>query len=441
MFEQAYDTKIDFCSPDEIREFQFKRLQKVINYVYARSIFYRDKFKKANLVPEDIKTLNDIRKIPITTKEDLRIRNWDFVCVPRESWADMFVTSGVTGKQIYFPLTKGDIEENAKQQAKFWQTLGVRKEDMVQLTLPMGSAMWCAGLLWWLGNFVNGTCVLRFGPGRTGAQIRNMRLLKPTILCGTSSFLIKLGFAASSCLEEIKPRLLICTGENILSEDLKKNALGRRLSEAWGGIPIRSVYGSTEGARCCECETGQGYHTLPEVGFIEIVDPVTYKVLKPGETGMLLFTRFSIEGLPLLRYAIGDITFMIDEKCGCGRNTPRIGPILGRVDDRMKINGVNVFPSAVEEIVLRIPQVSQYYLEVYMSDNFRDKLRVYISSDQVEYERVPGKLSAIVEEKIRSMLGVRVEVIFQKLDEILRKVMPHGTIKPLKFFDLRKKMG
>ena len=440
MFEQAYDMKIDFCSPGEIRKFQFKRLQKVINYVYAKSIFYRDKFKKVNLAPEDIKTLEDIQKIPITTKEDLRIRNWDFVCAPRESWVDMFVTSGVTGKQIYFPLTKGDIEENAKQEAKFWKILGARKEDVVQLTLPMGSAMWCAGLLWWLGNFVNGTCVLRFGPGQTDAQIRNMQLLKPTILCGTSSFLIKLGFAASGCLEEIKPRLLICTGESILSEDLKKNALGRRLNEAWGGIPIRSVYGSTEGARCCECEIGQGYHTLPEVGFIEIVDPVTYKVLKLGETGMLLFTRFNIEGLPLLRYAIGDITFMIDEKCKCGRNTPRIGPILGRIDHQMKIKNVKVFPSAVDEIILGIPQVSQYYLEAYADDNFMDKLRVYISSDEVEYEGGPNKLIAMVSEKLKSALGIRIEVIFQGSDEILRKVMLPDKTKALKFFDLRRKI-
>lgn len=440
MLEQAYDTKIDFRSIEEIRRFQFKRLQKVINYVYANSIFYRDKFKKANLVPEDIKTLDDIQKIPITTKEDLRARNWDFVCAPRESWVDMFATSGATGKQIYFPLTRGDIEENAKQQAKLWQILGARKEDVVQLTLPMGSAMWCAGFLWWLGNFINGICVLRFGPGQTDAQIQNMQLLKPTILCGTPSFLIKLGLAAGGCLEEIKPRLLICTGENILSEDLKKNALGRRLSEVWQGVSVHSVYGSTEGARACECEIGQGYHILPEVGFIEIVDPATYKVLKPGEVGMLLVTRFNIEGLPLLRYAIGDITFIIDEKCKCGRNTPRIGPILRRIDHQMKIKDVKIFPSVVGEIILGIAQVSQYYLEAYTDDNFMDKLRVYISSDEAEHEGNFNKLITMVSEKLKSMLGVRIEVIFQGSDEILRKVMPPDRIKALRFFDLRRKI-
>lgn len=435
-----HNAQSDFLSRDRIRALQFSKLKETIKYAYAESKFYRQMFMNLNIAPNDIKTLEDLQRIPITTKDDLRERNWDFITVSRDDWVDCFATSGTTGKPIYLPCTKEDLRRIASLTAKSFQIAGVKKEDIIQFTLPMGIAMWIAGLGFWLGNFVNETCTLRMGPGSIDAQIQNMLLLKPTILLGTPSFLINLGTAArkSKHFSEIKPRLLLITAENILTRDLKRNLLGRRLIESWDGISVYSGFGSNEMQGVgFECEAKQGHHMPAEDILFEIVEPKTYKPLKDGEEGILVITHLGVKGLPLIRYAHGDITFKISERCKCGRTTARIGPILGRIDQQLKIKGVNLYPSAVEEVILGIPEVKQYYLEAYTDENLMDRLRIYFSS--AESALPIDRLTIVIKEKIKSILGINVEVTYEKPEIILQKSLPSGSRKAYKFRDLRRR--
>ena len=440
LFRKMYKTQLDFLPIDEIRKLQFRKLRETIEYAYAKSKFYKAMFRKLKIAPKDIKTIEDIQRIPITTKDDLREKNFDFVTVSRDDWVDCFATSGTTGKPIYLPCIKEDLKRIANLTAKAFQIAGVKKEDIVQFTLPMGTAMWIAGLGFWLGNLVNETCTLRMGPGNIDAQIQNMLLLKPNILLGTPSFLINLGIVArkNKYFDEIRPRLLLITAENILTSGLKRNLLGKRLIEAWGGVPVRSGFGSNEMEGVgFECEAEVGHHIPAEGIFFEIVDPKTYKVLKDGEEGMLVITHLGVRGLPLIRYAHGDITFKISKKCNCGRTTARVGPIVGRIDQQLKIKGVSIYPSAVENVILNIPEVNQYYLEAYTDENFTDRLRIYFSV--AESTLSINRLTILIKEKIKSILGINVEVIYEKPEVILQKSMLPGNRKASKFRDLRRR--
>jgi len=440
LFRKMYNVQLDFFSIDEIRKLQFRKLKETIEYAYAKSKFYKEMFKKLKISPKDIKRIEDIQRIPITTKDDLRERNFDFVTVSSDDWVDCFATSGTTGKPIYLPCTKEDLKRIANLTAKSFQIAGVKKEDIVQFTLPIGTAMWIAGVGFWLGNLVNETCTLRMGSGNIEAQIQNMLLLKPTILLGTPSFLINLGIVAgkNKYFDEIRPRLLLITAENILTSDLKRNLLGKRLIEAWGGVPVRSGFGSNEMEVVgFECEVEEGHHIPAEGIFFEIVDPKTHKVLKDGEEGMLVITHLGVKGLPLIRYAHGDITFKIFKKCKCGRTTARIGPILGRTDQELKIKGVNIYPSAIEEVILGIPKIDRYYIEAYTDENLMDRLRIYLSPTESALS-ING-LTTTVREKIRDILGINVEVIYEKPKVILQKSMLPGSRKASKFRDLRRR--
>lgn len=440
LFRKIYNVQLDFLPIGEIRKLQFRKLRETIEYAYEKSGFYKGMFRKLKMTPEDIKTIEDIQRIPITTKDDLREKNFDFVAVSRDNWVDCFATSGTTGKPIYLPCTKEDLKRIANLTAKTFQIAGVKKEDKVQFTLPIGIGMWIAGLAFWLGNLINETCTFRIGPGNIDAQIQNMLLLKPTILLGTPSFLINLGNLArnNKYFYEIRPRLLLITAENILTGDLKRNLLGKRLVETWDGVAVRSGFGSNEmEAVGFECEAEVGHHIPAESIFFEIVEPKTHKVLKEGEEGMLVITHLGVKGLPLIRYAQGDVTFKIIEKCKCGRTTPRIGPILGRIDQQLKIKGVNIYPSAVEDVISGIPEINQYYLEAYTDENLMNRLRIYFSV--AESSLSINKLTILIKEKIRSILGINVEVIYEKPEVILQKSMLPGSRKPSKFRDLRRR--
>lgn len=441
MFKKTYNSKIDFLNSENVKGFQLIKVKETIQYAYKNSKFYRNLFKKLNISPNDIRVLGDIEKIPITTKEDLRKKNWDFVAAPRSSWVDCFSTSGTTGEPIFLPCVIEDLERIAMLTAKSFKVAGVKKGDVIQMTLPMSTAMWIAGLGFWLGNIVNGNCTLRIGPGFVDSQIKIMQLLRPTIVIGVPSFLIKLAYAARKVkdFKKIKPRLILITAENIIKEDFNRNALGKQLGDIWDGVAIRSGFGSNEmEAVGFECDQEHGHHMSSEAIFFEVVDPNTHRVLKDGEKGMLVITHLGVKGMPLIRYSQGDITFKISQRCRCGRTSNRIGPILGRIDQQIKIKGVNIYPSAIEEILLDFSEIGQYYIEVSSDGHFRDRISIYFSIE--ERSRCYSKdLIYKIKDRIRSMFGVGVDVFMRKSQEILKQTMPSDSRKPKRFFDMRKR--
>ena len=433
---------LDYASERKIRQFQTRKIREVVHYVYSHSKFYQRLFKREGLKPSQIKSLKDLEKIPLTTKDDLRKKNFDFVCAPHKEWADLFTTGGTTGLPVYLPQTKNDLSRTAWAEERTLRIAGIKKEDLVQFNMPMSTAMWGAGLSYWMGYQLIGAGVLRSGPGFAEQQIQNMERLKATVIHSQSSFLIRLGLMAKEkgVMKRLKIRLLLAGLENILNEDFSRNELGKKLEEVWKGCRVCAVYGNSESASPVnECQAESGYHLTSEFCYLEIVDSKTGKVLPPGEKGMMVITPFNLEGLPLLRYALGDVSFIIEGRCKCGRTAPRLGPILGRTDDMMKIKGVIVYPSGIEDIILSVKEVSSYYIEVDKDKNFMDQVRVYAAPKRELSKDEKERLSEEINYAIKSKLQISAKVTLRSPQEIQEKVMPKGSTKPKKFWDLRSK--
>lgn len=430
--------ELDYSDEETLKKFYFAKLKKVIDYVYNNSKFYHNFFKKNKIDPHKIKSIKDFQKIPFTYKEDLRKNNFDFICVKKEKWVDVFATTGTTGERIYFPLTSSDLSRTAYAEYRCLKIAGVKEDDIVQFTYPMSTAMWGAGISYYLGYQLIGACVLRYGPGSAEEQVENIQRLSATVVHAQAGFLAKLGQIAweRKIMKKLKVRLVLPAIENLLNEDLKRNDLGKEIEKIWKYARLCAVYGNTESASPLkECEYKMGYHITPEFCYYEVVHPETGEVLPYGEKGVLVITPLDIEGLPLLRYYLGDISFLISGKCKCRRTAPRLGPILGRVDEMMKIKGVIVYPQAIENILRSIKEIEDYYIEIERED-YIDKLKVYLSLKEGEDEReIVEKTNNVLKAK----LNITGEIFIKTNKEIQEKISSVSSAKIKRIFDLRKK--
>lgn len=448
---------LDYEGEKKIKEFQLKEVKRQIIYCYKNSIFYKTIFDKNKIKPTDIKKLSDLQKIPLTTKEDLRQNNFDFICAKKEKWTDVFATTGTTGERIYFPQTCNDLSRTAYAELRCLTIAGIKPSDVVQFTYPMSTAMWGAGISYYLGYQLIGTCVLRYGPGAAEEQIENINKLGATVVHAQAGFLAKLGMLAKekNIMDKLKVRLILPAIENLLQEDLSRNELGKQLESIWNTSRLCAVYGNTESAAPInECEYKMGYHITPEFCYYEVLDSQNYKPVAPGEKGVLVITPLRVEGLPLLRYNLGDISFLISGKCKCKRCAPRLGPILGRQDDMIKIKGVAIFPQVIEQEIVKIKEIDEYYIEVYKDEYYTDKIKIYLSikDENLSGETPdlpvgqPSRLSRGVfseqtdelKNALKSKLNITAEMEIKSKEEILSKIQPESTAKVKRFYDRRK---
>ena len=266
-FITKYNKKFDFLTLDNIRALQFRKIKENVKCAYKNSMFYKQLYDKAQISTYKINSFSDFTRLPIITKHDLRKFNWDIPAIKKNDWIDISVTSGTTGEPIYLPWSKRDFQRLAYISSILHHTAGLNKKDIVQITYPMGAGMWIAGLHNWLGLYQNGICSLRFGPGFICAQLENMLALKPNVILGSPSFLVRLGTAAqqNKIINKIKPRLICVSGENILRNNFKYNELGKKLTKIWKGVTVKPVYGASEGPICGTlCDGGKGYHIPSE---------------------------------------------------------------------------------------------------------------------------------------------------------------------------------
>ncbi len=442
MFEFAAYPELDFLCEEEIKKFQLKQIKKTVDYCKKHSKYYQGALKDISV--EEIRNLEDYSKvIPITKREELAKKNWDFVAAEKRLWRDILVTTGTTGSPIYIPITENDICAIAGGKKRQYTIAGVTEEDTIQITMPMSVRMWSAGLSAWLGNLAIGGCSLRFGPGFTQQQIECMEALGTTVLVGIPSYLLKIGETVkeSKKFDNLKIRLVYGGGEGITNEDLSSNILGKKLKQAWGkNIRITNMYTATEVLSIAqECDAKQGYHLISDMCYCEVVDFDSYQPVKPGEKGLVVLTPFNIEGVPLLRYAIGDISFFAGGQCPCGRSTPRLGSILGRTDDMVRIKGARIYPGKLEEIISLQKGIDNHYIEAYTDQTFQDQLRITIATASIgkdEFTLLADKIKNIVKER----MNVNVEVIIKPYAEILEKTSPlREGGKERRFFDLRQK--
>lgn len=363
-----------------MRKGQFELFQKMLINVSQNSPFYKGKFAKSGTNVNEIKSFDQIKNLPFTTKEELRdAYPLGLQAVPDEKIIRIHSSSGTTGKPIIIPYTAQDVEDWAVMMARSFEIAGITPLDRIQIT--PGYGLWTAGIGFQAGAEKLGAMAVPMGPGNTDKQLQMMMDLKSTVIIGTSSYALVLA-------EEVEKRGI---RSNI---KLRKGVIG---SERWGekmrqriknelNIEIYDIYGLTEiygPGIAIDCACHEGMHYYDDFLYFEIIDSRTGEVLPEGETGELVITTLRKEGAPLLRYRTRDLTRIIPEKCKCGLSYPRIDRIIGRTDDMVKVKGVNIYPGQIDEILREVDGVSSEYQIIIDHINGKDvmTLKVEYNSD------------------------------------------------------------
>lgn len=344
---------------EEMRRLQSERLVKMVKHVYEDSTYYRKRMDECGVKPEDIRSIDDITKLPFTTKQDLR-DNYPFnlFCVPMEKIVRLHASSGTTGKPIVAGYTREDLEMWSEVTARSLMAAGVTSKDIMQVSYGYG--LFTGGLGAHDGGTLIGASIVPTSSGNTEKQIALMHDFGSTVLACTPSYALYLAETiAKSGLDINDFKLRV----GVFGAEPWTNSMRKEIEEKLH-LKAYDIYGLTE--MCgpgvgCECECQCGTHLWEDHFYPEIIDPVTLQPVAPGEKGELVFTNLTKWGMPMIRYRTRDLTSLIYEKCECGRTAVRMNKILGRSDDMLIIRGVNVFPSTVESIILEFPECEPYY--------------------------------------------------------------------------------
>lgn len=424
--------ELAFKSPSEIREHQTRLLRAQIEWVLENSPFYREHLEGMDV--GSIFSLEDLSSFPITTKEDLQQRNMDFLCVDQEKIIDYMTTSGTTGDPITFVATEKDLQRLADNELASFLCAEGSKQDIYQLMLTL-DRRFMAGMAYFLGLRKLGAGIIRVGPGNMLLQFDTIRRTSPTVLVTVPSFLLKLIEYAEEHqidLSETSVKSAICIGEPIRDSQFQLNKLGHRINSKWD-IKLYSTYASTEmGAAFTECSAGKGGHLNPEMIVVEFLDAQNSPVA-PGELGEVCITSLGVEGMPLVRFKTGDICCHFTEKCSCGRNTIRLGPIVGRQNQMIKYKGTTLFPPAFYEILNEIDEVENYIVLVSTNSIDTDDIQVLIGSDAPS-----STLEKMIKDHFRARLRVAPSIRFMDPGEVKKMQFPDMSRKALTFIDKRK---
>jgi phenylacetate-CoA ligase len=427
--------EIQTLSPSEVKELQERKLQELISYVNTNSRFYKERFAQFGIDYSEIKTLHDLQKIPVTTKDDLYQRNNDFICVDPEKIIDYVTTSGTLGDPVTFVLTDKDLERLAYNEHMSLACAEGSNKEIYQLMTTI-DRRFMAGMAYFLGLKRMGAGVIRVGNGMPEFQWDTIKRLKPTVAIAVPSFLLKLiEFAEHNGIDyrESSLRKVICIGEPIRNEDFSYNTLGKRISEKWP-LKLFSTYASTEmGAAFTECSEGKGGHHNPELLITEFLDDQNLPV-KQGEAGELTVTTLGVEGMPLIRFKTGDICKAIHEPCSCGRISMRLSPILGRKQQMIKFKGTTLYPPALYDILNTIPHIKNYIVEVFTNDIGTDEILINIGAVSP-----PANFEKDLKDHFRAKLRVAPSIVIELPETIAKRQLPEMSRKPITFIDRRIK--
>jgi len=395
-----------------LESIQLRRLQHLVKRVYRTVKPYRSKMDAAGVKPEDIKSLADLKKLPFTTKNDLR-DNYPFglFTVPMEEVVRVHASSGTTGKPTVVGYTRKDIELWAGIMARALCCAGATKEDMVQNAYGYG--LFTGGLGAHYGIERLGATVIPVSGGNSKRQINLMKDFGSTVLLSTPSYALNLAEAMDSM--DIDPSSLSLRvgvfGAEPWSENMREEVEKKLNLKAVDIYGLSEVMGPGVAMECLE--TDKGMHIFEDHFLPEIIDPDTGEVLPPGEKGELVFTTLTKEAFPIIRYRTKDISRLIHEPCECGRTLVRMEKVTGRTDDMLIIRGVNVFPSQVEHVLMGIKGVEPHYQIVVERDGNLDSMSVQVEvseglfSDEI---RVLENLTKKIQAEIKSLLGVTCRV-------------------------------
>lgn len=427
---------IEFCSPQEIKDFQEGLLKKALAYLNDNSAYYKRMFEKYEIDLSKINHIEDLVKIPFTEKKDLQLFNDDFLCCEKSKIIDYITTSGTLGDPVTFGCTEGDLQRLAFNEHKSFECAGLKPGNIVQLMVTLDKRF-MAGMAYFLGIRHLGASVIRVGNGIPELQWDTIRRLRPdTIMCVPSFILRLVQYAEDHGIDyrNSSIRRIIGIGEGMREQDFSLNLLGRRIKEKWD-VQLFSTYSSTEmGATFAECEYGCGGHVHPELIIVEIIGDDDLPVAD-GEYGEIVVTTLGVEGMPLLRFRTGDIAAKRTEQCRCGRWSYRLTPLVGRKNNMIKLKGTTLYPPAVNDVLDNADYVENYVVIVHDSDAGTDEVVVKVGLKAVPDFDVVKDLK----DRFRSRIRVAPIVEVHPVEEIHQINFPAKSRKPVKFIDLRKK--
>lgn len=406
-----WNETIECASRDEMMSIQSERLIRTVQKIYHNIPSYRAKMQEKGLVPGDIRNVDDIAKLPFTEKTDLR-DNYPFgmFTVPMSEIVRLHASSGTTGKPTVVGYTRNDLQMWAEVVTRSLNMAGVHKNDIVQVAYGYG--LFTGGLGLHYGTENLGATVIPISGGNTQKQLQLMQDFGSSVIACTPSYALYLAEAMKEsgiAPESLKLRIGIF-GAEPWSENMRKEI------EAKLKIRAIDIYGLSEivgPGVSCECEHQCGMHVNEDHFLPEIINPDTLEPVAPGETGELVFSTISKEGIPILRYRTRDLTRLIYDKCECGRTLVRMEKCMGRSDDMLIIRGVNVFPSQIESVLLEMSETEPHYLLVVEREGTMDSLKLMVEVQEQFFSDEIRQLETLrkkIVNNIQSTLGISVNV-------------------------------
>ncbi|MBE6663519.1 MAG: phenylacetate--CoA ligase [Ruminococcaceae bacterium] len=407
---------------EELEKLQLERLKETVNRVYEKVPAYRKKMDEAGVKPEDIKSLKDLSKLPFVTKQDMR-DNYPFglFAVPKDKLVRIHASSGTTGKPTVVGYTQGDIESWTECVSRIACMGGATDKDIAQICFGYGMFTGALGLHYGLENI--GAAIVPSSTGNSQKQIMYMQDFETSLLVATPSYALRLAEVAREM--GVEPERDLKVKIALVGSELLTDAMREEMHKFWGkDILITTNYGMSElmgPGVSGECLEHCGMHINEDYFIPEIINPQTGEVLPEGEQGELVITCIKKEGIPLIRYRTKDITRLFYEKCKCGRTFCRMENLSGRSDDMLKIRGVNVFPSQIEEVILSVNELGPHYEIILERDGYLDKLTVKVelahSTDSFsELEKIKRE----VQNKLKIILGLDAKVMLESPNTLQR---------------------
>jgi len=428
-------SKEETLSRQEMEALQLERLQETVRRVYEKVPYYRNKMDEAGVKPDDVKTLADLQKLPFTTKQDMRDSYpFGLFAVDKEKLVRIHASSGTTGKPTVVGYTEEDLHTWTDCVSRIACMGGASEKDVAQICFGYGMFTGALGLHYGLEHI--GATIIPSSTGNSQKQIMYMQDFGTTLLVATPSYALRLAEVAQEM--GVDPAKDLSVKIALVGSELLTDAMREEMHAVWGqDIKITSNYGMSElmgPGVSGECLEHCGMHINEDYFIPEIIDSVTGEVLPAGERGELVITCIKKEGLPLIRYRTKDITRLFYEPCACGRTTCRMENLTGRSDDMLKIRGVNVFPSQIEEVILSVKELGPHYEIVVTREGYSDMLTVRVelnkSTDSfAELQRIEKTTAG----KLKGMLGLDAKVQLESPSSLQRF---EGKAKRVK--DLRK---
>jgi phenylacetate-CoA ligase len=431
--DHLFNEKMETIPQKKLRELQLQRLQYIVHLVYETVPFYKKKFKDLNIKPEDVKTLDDIRKLPFTTKDDLRKNSpFGMMALPLDNCIELHASSGTTGIPVTACYTRGDLNVWSEVMARCLSMSGLTKHDIFQNPIPYGTFTGAFGFHY--GAQKIGALVIPSGQGQSERQIKLMDYYGTTFISGVASYAMRLSQVAHEM--GIDPKKLHVRN-GLFGAEMFTPGLKKRITETWD-MDVHDIYGLTE--MCgpgvsTDCDQHDGLHLWEDHFLVECVDPMTLEPVNLEEEGEVVLTTLTKEGMPLLRYRTRDIAKLYDQAvCECGRTHVRHSMIKGRSDDMVIIRGTNIYPGQIESVLMNNPLVGGTWRMVLTTENDTDMLTVEVETknrlSQADTEQLSQKLKGDIQTVI---------VFTPRVDVLPPNTILETGLKAKRVIDNRKK--